>query len=270
MRLCVKRSLFSPPPGPRADLRCTPTAFRTSRRGCQGRARHRRVPARERTLLALPRRADEALAGRRPQPAPSRRHDGRLDPGGSLGAGAHRLGRDGLYEVPVDATDLVERGESHPPRGIIRKMAPNFVLAIAPRLVDSAGPTLRPYLAEDAARHEGFMAVFADPDAEGFAALAKALAPLSKREAVLTILFPAERAFRRPDPREAALARMDRALRVRLPRGHLHPLAADRGNPASRGRAADERRPGAVPEPMECGCHAEARGCARQRLRQHE
>ena len=53
------------------------------------------------------------------------------------------FGRDGLYEVPVGATDLVERA-NRIRTGELRKMAPNFVLAIGPRLVDSAGAHAAP------------------------------------------------------------------------------------------------------------------------------
>jgi len=119
-------------------------------------------------------------------------------PAGSMGvlirveaSGLARIdfGRDGLDEVPIEATDLVEDA-NRIREGKLRKLAPNFVIAIGSRLVDSAGPTLRPYPAAAAATQQGFLAVFADPGADDFAALAEALAPLSKREGVLTILFP--------------------------------------------------------------------------------
>jgi len=127
-------------------------------------------------------------AAGRPQPLPA----------GTMGvlirveaSGIARIdfGRDGLYEVPIEATDLVEDA-NRIREGKLRKIAPNFVLAIGPRLVDSGGPALRPYPAAAAATHQGFLAVFADPGADDFAAVANALAPLSKREDVLTILFP--------------------------------------------------------------------------------
>lgn len=99
------------------------------------------------------------------------------------------FGRDGLSEVPVAATDLVERA-NRVRKGELRKMAPNFVLALGPRLVDSSGPALRPYSFDAAHASRGFLAVFADPDAEGFDSLAKALTPLGNRKGVLTLLLP--------------------------------------------------------------------------------
>jgi hypothetical protein len=99
------------------------------------------------------------------------------------------FGRDGRYEVPVDATDLVERAD-RVRRGELQKSAPNFALAIGPRLVDSASATLRPFGFETVIQQRGFLAVFADPAAKDFAALAKSLAPLRERDGVLTILLP--------------------------------------------------------------------------------
>jgi hypothetical protein len=99
------------------------------------------------------------------------------------------FGRDGRYDVPVGATDLVERA-NRIRLGELPKLAPNFVLAIGPRLVDSASPTLRPFGLRAAGEQRGFLAVFADPTARDFADLALALSPLRERDAVLTILFP--------------------------------------------------------------------------------
>lgn len=99
------------------------------------------------------------------------------------------FGRDGLHEVPVAATDLVERA-NRVRRGELLKKAPNFVLALGPRLVDTSSATPIPYSFERAGEQRGFLTVFADPEAEGFGALAKALAPLAEREGVLTILLP--------------------------------------------------------------------------------
>ena len=74
--------------------------------------------------------------------------------------------------------------------GELDKMAPNFVLAIGPRVLDSAADPLRPLSFGDVASQRAFLCVFADPDAKEFAALAAALAPLRERPGVLTIFFP--------------------------------------------------------------------------------
>jgi hypothetical protein len=101
------------------------------------------------------------------------------------------FGRDGIYDVPIGQTDLVDaanrirRGEKH-------KMAPNAALAIGRKLTDSRADRLVVFKPEEAVEMRGFLCVFADPDAEGFAELAAALAPLQERAGagVLTVLFP--------------------------------------------------------------------------------
>jgi hypothetical protein len=97
--------------------------------------------------------------------------------------------RDGKHRVPVEVTDVVERA-NQVRTGELAKIAPNFVHAIGPRLVDAEAEQVRFY--EFAATFEpsGFLAVFADPGASGFAELAKSLAPLRDRHQVLTVLFP--------------------------------------------------------------------------------
>jgi hypothetical protein len=110
----------------------------------------------------------------------------RVEPGGVARVD---FGSDGLFELPVGATDLVQRAE-RTRRGELDKMAPNFVLAIGPRLLDAASETPRTFGIEAALARPGFLAVFADPSAEAFPALARALAPLRDRHGVLTVLFP--------------------------------------------------------------------------------
>jgi hypothetical protein len=98
------------------------------------------------------------------------------------------FGRDGLHEVPVEATDLVE-GANRVRRGELEKLAPNFVLDVGPRLADPSADALRLLGLRAAAAHEAFLCVFADPGAAGFAELAGALAPLRERSGLLTVLF---------------------------------------------------------------------------------
>ncbi len=99
------------------------------------------------------------------------------------------FGSAGKYEVPVDETDLVEQADRIR-RGELEKSAPNFTEAIGTRLVDSAGQQLSALAPAASADRPGFLCVFADPDGEEFGALAAALAPLSDRHGVMTILFP--------------------------------------------------------------------------------
>jgi len=99
------------------------------------------------------------------------------------------FGREGLYETPVARTDLVVVA-NRVRTGEAEKLAPNLVLAIAPRLVDASADTLRPFPFSGAANASGFLCVYADPAAPGFPALAQALAPLRGRHSVVTLLFP--------------------------------------------------------------------------------
>jgi hypothetical protein len=116
------------------------------------------------------------------------------------------FGRAGLHDVPVAKTDLLESA-NRIRRGEQPKSSPNLVNAIGPRLLDPTSESLQLLDLEQAARQRGFLCGFADPDAEGFAALAQALAPLRGREGVLTILFPrAERSDARLAERLRALA----------------------------------------------------------------
>jgi hypothetical protein len=119
-------------------------------------------------------------------------------PAGSLGvlirierSGPARLdfGRDGLREVPISATDLVERSNAIR-LGKAEKLAPNFLLAIGPRLLDSTDPVVRAFPFKDAAASHLFLCVFADPWRREFGALVTALAPFRDRAGVQTILFP--------------------------------------------------------------------------------
>jgi hypothetical protein len=149
----------------------------------------------EASLLASERFWPYQVASIRPWQPAGRAHPLRLGSVGVLirveASGLARIdfGRDGLYEVPVGETDLVERA-NRIRLGELEKAAPNFLYSIAPRLGDSASssPGAFPYRA--AADQRGFLCVFADPGAKHFRDLASALAPLREREGVLTILFP--------------------------------------------------------------------------------
>lgn len=107
------------------------------------------------------------------------------------GSGVARIdfGRAGLHNVPIAETNLVETA-NRIRRGELEKGGPNFLLAIGPRLIDSAASSLRPFRYTTALDQRIFLCVFADTSAGDFAELASALAPLSERDGVLTILFP--------------------------------------------------------------------------------
>jgi hypothetical protein len=97
--------------------------------------------------------------------------------------------RDGRHRVPVDVADVVERA-NQVRTGELDKIAPNFVHAIGPRLLDAEAEPMRFYDFAATFERPGFLAVFADPRAPGFAEMAKSLAPLRDRNGVLTVLFP--------------------------------------------------------------------------------
>jgi hypothetical protein len=98
------------------------------------------------------------------------------------------FGRDGLYEVPVAKTDLIAAANRIREGAGEEKNFPNLVLAIGPRMVDpvtmvAPGPARL-------TQNRFFVCVFADPSAEGYGELAKALASLPERPEVARVLFP--------------------------------------------------------------------------------
>jgi len=97
------------------------------------------------------------------------------------------FGRDGLQMVPIRVTDLIERANGIR-TGEIEKTAPNFTLAIAPRLIDSGSDRMRPIPFSDALRARGFITVFATR--EQLREMAAGLAPMATRSDVPTIVFP--------------------------------------------------------------------------------
>ena len=96
------------------------------------------------------------------------------------------FGRHGLYEVPISRTDLIHQA-NQVRMGKRHKQFPNLVLAIGPRLLDPANMT-----ALNSASFVGldrFLCVFADPAADGFPALAQALASLPEHAGTKLVLF---------------------------------------------------------------------------------
>jgi len=116
------------------------------------------------------------------------------------------FGREGVHEIPVARTDLVERA-NRVRKGALDKLAPNFVHAIGTRLADPSGERLRAMPFARVFEPRAFLAVFADPASEEFAALAAALRPLQDREDLGIVLFPQGR---HPDERlHRKLAELD-------------------------------------------------------------
>lgn len=163
------------------------------------------APVTRESLLASERFWPYQVALTRPWQAPGREQP--ID-AGSLGVlirveanGRARIdfGREGLYEVPIGETDLVDRA-NQVRRGELHKIAPNLVLAIGPRLLDSGSAPPRPLGMARESEPVGFLCVFADPRAPAFADLAAALAPLRGRHGVSTVLLPQGE---HPDPEVA-------------------------------------------------------------------
>jgi hypothetical protein len=113
------------------------------------------------------------------------------------------FGSDGVLDVPVAKTDLVEAANAVR-RGELAKTAPNFALMIGPRLSDTRDERPRGFPFHEAAEQHGFLSVFADPTSPQFEAIARALAPLADHPRVLTVLFPQGR---HPDARVFAQLR---------------------------------------------------------------
>lgn len=97
------------------------------------------------------------------------------------------FGRDGLHTVPVGSTDLLERANQIR-TGELEKTAPNFVMAIGPRLIDAASARMRPVPLRELLGKRGFITVFASR--EQLAEMAAGLAPLATRSDVRTIVLP--------------------------------------------------------------------------------
>jgi hypothetical protein len=107
----------------------------------------------------------------------------------STGRARIDFGRDGLATVDVGDTDLVARG-NRIREGSLEKLAPNFVLAIGPRLLDPSRDDLRALGFERAAESRLFLCVFADPTGRSFGAVADRIARLPRADGLSIVLFP--------------------------------------------------------------------------------
>jgi hypothetical protein len=98
------------------------------------------------------------------------------------------FGRDGLYDVPVAATDLVARANAVR-RGTLPKEAPNLLQAIGPRLVDLGADPPREVTLAELEEKSLVVALIADPSEVGFPAMARALMAFEGREDLLLVLL---------------------------------------------------------------------------------
>ena len=99
------------------------------------------------------------------------------------------FGRHGLYELPVARTDLVERA-NQVRRGERRKMAPNFVLALGPRLLEPGPSHPRSVRMSQVFEERWFLTVFSGPREERLRELAEGLRSLASVPGLMTILLP--------------------------------------------------------------------------------
>jgi hypothetical protein len=99
------------------------------------------------------------------------------------------FGRDGVHEVPVAATDVVDRANGVA-TGTVEKLAPNFRMAMGTRIFDAETGAPHPFDLQNPDVDPAYLCVFADTKAERFEAIAEALAPLEGRAGVRTLVFP--------------------------------------------------------------------------------
>ena len=97
--------------------------------------------------------------------------------------------REGKHEVPVGKTDLVDNA-NRIARGELEKPAPNFIYAMAMKLVDPASDPPAPLGPQQLADRHRFLCVFADVSTKGFTEIAGALRPLTQRSDLWILLFP--------------------------------------------------------------------------------
>lgn len=99
------------------------------------------------------------------------------------------FGGDGLYEVPLDATDGLVRANAIR-RGEAYKGFPNFVFSIGSRLVDPALPAIGGVNLQEMSKADAFLCLFVDPADPAFVEMWEALARFGQRPAIYTLLFP--------------------------------------------------------------------------------
>ncbi|MGH0032082.1 MAG: hypothetical protein ACQGVC_20010 [Myxococcota bacterium] len=121
------------------------------------------------------------------------------------------FGRHGKYELPIEATDVVERA-NQVRTGEIDKMAPNLVLTLGNKLLDTSRDDLvgNHFVGRDTTL-DLFLCVFADPMSEEFPAVADTLRRFGGRTDLLIIVFP------QTDAKDSAVRHRLRAIDWKVP-----------------------------------------------------
>lgn len=99
------------------------------------------------------------------------------------------FGRDGIHDVPLERSDVVDRA-NRVRLGLEAKQAPNFLYMVGPRLLDAGGERPRPFPYLEAVAYERFLLVFANVTDADFPKLVESLRPVAERDDLLTLVFP--------------------------------------------------------------------------------
>ncbi|MFQ5416562.1 MAG: hypothetical protein ACE5FL_05860 [Myxococcota bacterium] len=95
----------------------------------------------------------------------------------------------GVFDVPIELTDLVE-SSNRLRRGQETKMAPNLVLTIGNKLIDSTGDRIHVFHLPRNSPISALLCVYVDLTASGFADLAEALSGFEGRSDIEVVVIP--------------------------------------------------------------------------------
>lgn len=99
------------------------------------------------------------------------------------------FGRHGKYDVPADATDLLERANRVRDGGEF-KNRPNFLRQVGNRMVHPTADPMRALKSPEFAGKDAYLCVFADPTDAAFPGIARRLAEATADRNVMVVLFP--------------------------------------------------------------------------------
>lgn len=99
------------------------------------------------------------------------------------------FGRHGRHEVPVAATDLLERANAVR-AGDLHKVAPNFLAHFGTQFLDPTTREQAPYPTVELAKSRLFLCLFVSPSDPGFASLFERLTALPGAPRLQMLLFP--------------------------------------------------------------------------------